>query len=540
MNRQAIVGVFTILAFIGLFAIFAVLANVGTGNRYHLAVHFASASGIHKGALVYESGVNVGIVDSLRLLPADGYTVDVILALNNNVDIPKDARFIIQAPLTGDATLEIVPRPPEPGPQGVSAPTAAPAAVAIWPHEVNDVIDQQPQGTNPATLADLLDQGQGEIKRLDILLAALEKRAPGMLDTFQSALKNANEITITTNQSVQQLSKRMNALAETMQVAITAGSANVVDLTKQLDYLAHTDGAKADQLLSMLNTTAHALNDTVDSVRDLAKNPEMRKNLLDTTKSIAQTTETIASLTGDLRNVTGNPQTQAQLRDTVANVDAAAQKTNSLLATLGGKSSVYGVDRGATPAPVVSSLPRPSGGTGAPGPIASTGPDTPGDVPANFKSRIGAAARDLVAIQIRVSELSRQNLGTNSSPILSSDRGPQTDFNIIALPKGHTNLFTGVNDIGSSGTTTYNLAAMGSLGDGLKIGGGILYSRLGLLGSYTSKQGIGIEGRVYDLRRPTLDAYGNIRVANGASLFAGERDATRDGRRTVFGLQLQF
>jgi hypothetical protein len=81
---------------------------------------------------------------------------------------------------------------------------------------------------------------------------------------------------------------------------------------------------------------------------------------------------------------------------------------------------------------------------------------------------------------------------------------------------------------------------MGALGDGLKFGGGILYSRLGVLGSYTSKQGIGIEGRVYDLRRPTLDAYGNIRVANGASLFAGERDATRDGRRTVFGLQLQF
>src|SRR5471032_2411041 len=382
MNRQAIVGVFTILALIGLFAIFAVLANVGTGNRYHLAVHFASASGIHKGALVYESGVNVGIVDSLKLLPADGYTVDVIMALNNNVDIPKDARFIIQAPLTGDATLEIVPRPPAPGPKGVSAPTAAPAAVAIWPHEVNEVVDQQPQGTNPATLADLLDQGQGEIKRLDILLADLERRAPALLATVSSALKNANEIAVTSNQEVQQLSKRMNSLADTMQVAITAGSANVVDLTKHMDYLAHTDGAKADQLLSMLKTTSLALNDTVDSVRVLAKNPQMRQNLLDTTKNIAQTTQTIASLTGDLRNVTGSPQTQAQLRDTVANVDAAAQKTNSLLGTFGGKSSVYGVDRGATPAPEVSGATHPSGGAVVPGPIASTGPDKPGDLPA--------------------------------------------------------------------------------------------------------------------------------------------------------------
>jgi ABC-type transporter Mla subunit MlaD len=546
MNRQAIVGVFTILALIGLFAIFAVLANVGTTGRYHMAVHFPSASGIHKGALVYESGVNVGIVDSLQLLP-DDFTVDVILAINNNVDIPRDARFIIQAPLTGDATLEIVPRTPAPAPSGISAPTSAPAALAILPHQILP-LDQQPQGTNPATLTDLLEQGQGEIRRLDVLLADLEKREPALLNTFQSALKNANEITVTTNQSVQQLAKRMNTLADTMQVAITAGSANVVDLTKQLDVLSHTDGAKADQLLTMLNTTARALNETVDQVRDLAKNPQIRANLLETTRSIAQTTTTIASLTGDLRNVTGNPQTQAQLRDTVANVDAAAQKTNSLLASLGGKSSVYGVDRGATPAPVVSvapgapppALPAPGvPGQAAPGPDAS-GAGSPGDVPANFKSRLGAVARDLVSIQIRLSKLSPQNPNVNNgSPTLTSDRGPQTDFNIIALPKGNTSLLTGANDLGGS-TTTYNLAAMGALGNGLHVGGGILYSQLGVLGSFTSKQGSGIEARLYDPRWPTFDAYGNLKVVHGAALFAGERDILHAARRFVFGLQLQF
>ena len=107
MKRQAAVGFFTIVALLGLFAIFFVLANVGTQGRYKIGVHFKSAAGLHKGALVYESGVVVGVVDSTDLLP--DFTVDVILAINNSVSVPRNARFLIQLPLTGDATLEIVP-----------------------------------------------------------------------------------------------------------------------------------------------------------------------------------------------------------------------------------------------------------------------------------------------------------------------------------------------------------------------------------------------------------------------------------------------
>ena len=69
MNRQALVGVFTIVALLGLFGFFLVLANIGPTGRYKIGVHFKSAAGLHKGALVYESGVIVGVVDQTRLIP---------------------------------------------------------------------------------------------------------------------------------------------------------------------------------------------------------------------------------------------------------------------------------------------------------------------------------------------------------------------------------------------------------------------------------------------------------------------------------------
>jgi hypothetical protein len=227
------------------------------------------------------------------------------------------------------------------------------------------------------------------------------------------------------------------------------------------------------------------------------------------------------------------------LRDTVANVDAAAQKANSLLAQFGGRSSVYGVDRGATPAP--GGTPRPDGtfpqrpGAQAPG---STPP--PGSPQGNIKNKVGTLVRDLVALQVRVSELDQQRAGTNGSPLLTRDRGPQTDINLIALPKGNTYLFAGANDIGAK--SSWNFAAMTTLRPGLQVGGGVLYSRLGARAVYSPalSRGLGVEARVYDLRRPTTDAYANFKLGNGLTIFGGERDLLRDGRRTTFGLQYQF
>jgi ABC-type transporter Mla subunit MlaD len=538
MSRQAIVGLFTIIALIGLFAIFFVLANVGTQGRYKIAVHFRTAAGLHKGALVYESGVVVGVVDSTEIVP-DDFSVDVLMAINNNVDVPRAAKFVIEAPLTGDSTMEIVPPPREEQPAGVTAPTNAPQAVAVLPHEPLPLA-QQPLGTNPTTIQDLLDQGQGEVKRLDVMLAQLERREPALLNTMQSALNNANDISITLNGEIQHLTKKVDALSDTMQVALKQGSSNINDLTSQLDTTVRRNSSKVDSLLASLDASAQSLNVTATAVQRLAQNPQLSANLLETTKGLAQTATTIASIAGDFHNVTGNPQTQAQLRDTIANTDAATQKLNGILAKLGGTSRVYGVDRGATPAPAGSPGPgarrMPSGASAGAGSGAETA-----DAEANVKNKVSDLVRQLVALQIRVSELDEKKKNVNSSPLLTRDRGPSTDINLIALPHGQTYLFSGANDIGGS-TPTWNFAAMETLRPHLQAGGGVIYSRLGARLVYvpTGSTGLGFEGRFYDPRHPTADAYANLRLGDGLTIFGGERDALRDGRRTAFGLQLQF
>jgi ABC-type transporter Mla subunit MlaD len=531
MTRQAQVGLFTILGIIGLVAILYTISDIGQrASGYKLPVHFRSAAGLRPAALVYMAGVSIGVVDAINLRP--DFTTDVVLSVRKHIDIPVGSRFVINVPLTGEPNLQIVPP---------RRPLNDTTALTTYPRDPADQSKYDIEGTNPATITDLLEQGQGEIVRLDAMLAEFERVEPQILTEFQSTLKHANDLTVNADSSLTRLSGEMSDITVSLQKSLASAGQNVDDLSQTLDVTAKTSSVKVDTLLASLNSTAVSLNASVDSLRKLADNPQIHDNLIATTRSVALTAKTFADLTGDLRRVTGNAETQAQLRDTVANIDAAAQKADSLLASLGGKSSVYGVDAGATPNP---NAPGP-GNPHAPG----TGPATnPGGkppaataaLPAGLSARISSLAKNLVSLQVRVSQLAPQRPGSANigSPLLSADRGPQSDVNLFLLPKAKTSGFVGVNDLGA--TQTWNVAGLTSVGgSNVKVGGGILYSRLGVMA--TAKQGnFGIDTRLYDLRHPTLDVYGNLFAAPFLQIFAGERDTLQRDRRAVFGLQTQF
>jgi len=517
MSRQAQLGLFAVLALVLLFGIFYVITDFGTRHSgYRIGVHFATAAGLPTGAQVFFSGVTVGTVDQVQLL-ADN-SVDVILAIQNGINIPKDSKFLIQAPLTGTPNMIIVPPVPRPLPSGYTA-TPLPE-VAILPHRILP-IEQQPVGIASPTIADLLQQGQGEVRRLDEMLATLETREPQLLNTLQTALTNVDTMTT-------QLRGTIADVSGTMESTMQQAGNHIVGMTATLDNTMTRNQYKIDTLLSTLDSTAVALNRSMDQLAALATDARLKTNLIATTSNIRDLTGNIAGLTGDLRNVTGNPQTQAQLRDTVANLDATMQKADSLLGTLGGQSHVYGVDAGATPYPIArgpNTLPPPGTQTPPPG-----GPSS-----ARVKAGLSKMLGNLAQAQLRLSFLNAQSVN-GPSPLLTRDRGPQADLNLIALPHGSVSGMIGANDIGAK--TTWNLAAMKNFGT-LRVGGGVLYSQLGVLGQYNAGR-FGAETRVYDLRRPTFDIYGNFNVNEWAKLFLGQRDTTRADRRTVFGLQLQF
>jgi ABC-type transporter Mla subunit MlaD len=535
MSKQALVGLFTILGLGAIFAVFYVMTGFGSKNGgYDVGVRFRSASGLRPGAAVSLAGVPIGTVDGIALQP--DYSTDVILAIQRGFEIPNGSRFVIAAPLTGEPTVLIEP----PRDLAAGAPTL--------PHGVLPY-DQQPRGVNPTSISDVLEQGQGEVKRVDDILAQLQKVEPSLLAELGASIRNANHLTQHADNSLTHLESKFDTISDSLQRSLGAASTNVVELTGTLNHTASRDSVAIDSLLAQLQHTSKSFGETVDSLHDVATNPKVKQNLIDTTQQFALTAKTFAELTGDLRNVTGNPQTQAQLRDTVAQLDATSQKVDSLVGQFGGTSNVYGVDAGATPAPGATPTPPgflptskpaipPSGSYATPS--AAAGPSGATAVGANG-ARLNAFTKDLVQLQVRASVLSPLRPGSydrNTSPLLTADRGPQTDFNLLLLPHAHTGLIAGVNDVGSSSTSTANLQLV-SRSNGISYSGGLLYSRLGGTISVAT-QALGLEARAYDLRHPTLDSYVNLNPKSKFQIFGGERDITHAQRRTVFGIQAEF
>src|SRR5262249_49562977 len=138
--------------------------------------------------------------------------------------------------------------------------------LALLPRELLPV-NQQPEGTSPVSVSDLLQSGQTQMMRVDQLLSELQKRAPAMLDRLQSAINNANALAINANAMLQRFGQRGDEMTITLQRALNVASANIVDLTKQLDLSLNRNSGRIDTLMTSLNATASSLADASQQLK---------------------------------------------------------------------------------------------------------------------------------------------------------------------------------------------------------------------------------------------------------------------------------
>lgn len=315
----------TRLALLGLFALTAMLllavglyfmssAAPGRGN-YRMGVHFPSASGVAPGSQVYLSGVNIGTVSKVVILPDN--SVDMILGIRSNTDIPRRSKFSIQSSLTGSPSIAIAP--PR-APRNLSAsPTPLPRTEILEKRMMP--VSQQPVGSVPASLEDFMRQGQALTSRTKVMFGELGAHRKPLLNALTGARTNGFAVRNELYGTVTQLQGQM---AVTMRKA----QANMAEAATVLQT---RDQRKLAALAASFQDTARSAQTVQESMRTALRSPAAKQNLREAAARLRVAMSNMQALSKSLESIAASSQTKAELRDAGAQLRAVIQKLKSLL-----------------------------------------------------------------------------------------------------------------------------------------------------------------------------------------------------------------
>lgn len=179
-SNHVLVGAVAIALFIAAFLFILWIARVDTSDRQKYDIFFRSVSGLARGSAVNYSGVPVGTVQEIRLMPESPNFVRVRIEIDEGVPILQGTvATITGVGFTGVSIVElegaIKGAPPinEPGPFG--APVIP---------------------TKPGALGQLLDSAPQLLERISTLTARLnEVLSPDNQESITGILKNTDTIT---------------------------------------------------------------------------------------------------------------------------------------------------------------------------------------------------------------------------------------------------------------------------------------------------------------------------------------------------------
>ncbi|HEY9180572.1 MAG TPA: MlaD family protein [Candidatus Baltobacteraceae bacterium] len=281
---------------------FYTVTKISRSNAYEFGVHFPTAAGIGPGGQVFLSGVSIGTVTAVDILPDT--SVDVIINVVNGTDIPRTAKFSVQTSLTGSPGVAITV------PKARAVANAVPAALPpdqVWPKRVLPVAEQ-PYGSPPLSLEIFMRSARTLGDRANSVLSEARPYGKQLAYHLQNARANGAA-------TAAEMRGTAPALLSTVQSTIARAKRNVQSAQVALR---ERDQPKIDELARSFTGTVADMRRTAAALQQLKRDPRLRVNVQAASAQIKTVTANLAALSRDMQMIAGNPQTKAQLHDAAA------------------------------------------------------------------------------------------------------------------------------------------------------------------------------------------------------------------------------
>lgn len=288
-KTEILVGFFLL---VGLMLLGGIILQFGSirsifRDTYILQVSFTKASGIKQGSPIYLGGSRIGKVKHFPRLNETYTGVIIDLEIFDNVEVPRDAAFVISSDgLMGDALVEIQPTGKE--------------TKEFIPHDYDQII----KGQSGGGLSDLQEQAEIVAKKVDLILDDVRTALIDVKGVMGKVNKEAlSDTTIKDfKETMEHLNKTMarvdeNVLgdenAATLKAALTDikdaatcfknSAKNVEESSKRLvTMFDKLDPAitKADKVMTTADDSLQSIKKAADSFAATARNINTSKGLI--------------------------------------------------------------------------------------------------------------------------------------------------------------------------------------------------------------------------------------------------------------------
>lgn len=484
------VGFTVVVATILLFAItifMGVWNKKAEGVNYYIV--FDNVSGLQVGASVLKSGVKVGKVADILVIPhsepenlRDRARVTVLIA-NKKETLTLGSGYYISSNLMGDKWIEIRPKGGDIlKPCNVSAkePWKEPYASGISPISVDDIMISAEK-----TLAKV-DEAVSNFnsllgdKKLQQDLKDAVSNVKAAADSFREIAEKADGSISGLVDKVSGILDNSNELIRNVNGIVVASGGDIKDITSSVKNILKNNEASIGDMITTLTETSHSLNLTMKSLETIVSDEKFGNNILGILENLEKTTTELNGIVNDVHGLTSDQQLKDDLKATIRETKETMEGANKLIKRARG---ILGDKEG---------------------------------------SKGGKVSR-LIQLDTEMGWATENGLSSGNA-------------NLWILPRGENALKIGVDDIGEE--NKFNLQYGKNIGS-FRPRVGVIRSKLGVgVDSFIGKN-LELSVDAYNTRDVQVDLMGKYLINDSWYFMGGVRDAF-DTKQSVVGVGKRF
>lgn len=307
ISSAAKVGMIGLLAIIILGLIFSQIGdwkNRETG--YEINIVFDKVGGLQPQAKVTLSGVTVGKVKNITILPSHKVKITALITYKGLI-INKESKFTIVGSLWGDKWVEIYPKPP------VQIGDATPRPV------VTLAPGAEVEGVNPVSMEQIVFEGQAVLEELKKAVAQINNLIgdPKMQKEFRGSVENFYELSKNFRTASASLDANINSMVSTIRTNVEKISVDLLEFSGSAKRMGVNNEEDIRAIVKNLKLMSHNLNLAVETVKTIVTKKEFSEDIAGTLENIRKASEEVAGIAGDIRIITSDPQIREDLKQTI-------------------------------------------------------------------------------------------------------------------------------------------------------------------------------------------------------------------------------